>query len=67
FGPDIQFWRTKQGLEIDFIVERAGNLRAYECKWGGGEVSFKTFIKLYPEAHIEVIRPDMLLSTRIHE
>ncbi|MDE2173612.1 MAG: ATP-binding protein, partial [Patescibacteria group bacterium] len=50
FGPDIQFWRTKQGLEIDFIVERAGNLRAYECKWGGGEVSFKTFIKLYPEA-----------------
>ncbi len=62
FGPDIQFWRTKQGLEVDFIVERAGDLRAYECKWGEGEVSFKTFLRLYPEAHAEVIRPNVLLS-----
>lgn len=65
FGPDIQFWRTKQGLEIDFIVERAGDLRAYECKWGEGEVSFKTFLKHYPEAHTEVIRPNVLLSALI--
>ncbi len=62
FGPEVRFWRTHKGLEIDFIVERAGDLRAYECKWGTEEVSFKTFKKLYPTAHTEVIRPQMLLS-----
>lgn len=62
FGPTVGFWRTKQGLEIDFIVERAGDLRAYECKWGNEAISFKTFKKLYPTAHTEVIRPEMLLS-----
>jgi len=61
-APDINFWRTHKGLEIDFIVERAGDLRAYECKWGNGEVSFKTFLKSYPDAHAEVIRPETLLS-----
>ena len=61
FGPDIQFWRTKQGLEIDFIVERAGDLRAYECKWGASDVSFKTFLKSYPAATTTVIRPESLV------
>ncbi len=61
FGPAVQFWRTKQGLEIDFIVERAGDLRAYECKWGGDAVSFKTFLKLYPHAKTAVITPRDLL------
>jgi predicted AAA+ superfamily ATPase len=60
FGPDVRFWRTKQGLEIDFVVERAGDLRAYECKWGDGEVSFKTFLKLYPHAATSVITPQKL-------
>lgn len=63
FGPDIRFWRTKKGLEIDFIMDRAGDLRAYECKWGEEKVSFNTFLKHYPEAHAEVIRPSALLST----
>lgn len=62
FGPSIQFWRTKKGFEIDFIVEHAHDLHAYECKWGNGPVSFKTFQKLYPNARTEVIRPETLLQ-----
>lgn len=62
-SPEVRFWRTKQGLEIDFIVERAGDLRAYECKYGSGEVSFRTFQKLYPEAHAEVVRPETVIAS----
>ena len=62
FGPNINFWRTKKGLEVDFVVERAGDLRAYECKWGNDPVSFKTFLKSYPAARVEVIRPETLMS-----
>ncbi len=61
-SPEVRFWRTKQGLEIDFIVERAGDLRAYECKWGAGEVSFRAFQNRYPDAHAEVVHPETLLA-----
>jgi hypothetical protein len=63
-GPDVQFWRTKQGLEIDFVLDRAGDLRAYECKWGNEAASFKIFLKSYPDAHTEIVRPETLLTTR---
>ncbi len=63
FGPNIQFWRTWKGLEIDFILDRARDLRAYECKLGNEEVSFKQFKKLYPDAQTEVVRPETLLTT----
>jgi uncharacterized protein len=28
------FWRTKEGKEIDYILEKDGELFAYEIKWG---------------------------------
>ena len=63
FGPAVHFWRTKQGLEIDFIVEQAGDIQAYECKWGNGSASFDTFLKSYPSATTHVVRPETLLRT----
>jgi len=63
FGPSVHFWRTKQGLEIDFVVEHAGDLQAYECKWGNGSASFKTFLKSYPSAKTSIVRPETLLRT----
>lgn len=61
FAPDIQFWRTKQGAEVDFILDRAGTVDAYECKWGAGEVSYRSFLTSYPQAETHTVRPGSLL------
>jgi uncharacterized protein len=58
FPPKISFWRTKQGLEIDFILEKDSALYAYECKYGNEEVRFTLFKKKYPEALVSVVRFD---------
>lgn len=62
FPPEIMFWRTRTGLEVDIIEKKGDRIVAYECKWGTEEVSFKAFLKSYPEAHTEVIRPETLLQ-----
>jgi predicted AAA+ superfamily ATPase len=62
FPPEIMFWRTRTGLEVDIIEKKGADIAAYECKWSTEEVSFKTFLKSYPEAHTEVIRPETLLQ-----
>ncbi len=50
FPAEIFFWRTKQGLEIDFIKKEGASLYAYECKFGGDtKYSFGTFLKEYKE------------------
>jgi predicted AAA+ superfamily ATPase len=30
----LYFWRTRTGQEVDFLIERAGNVVAIEVKWG---------------------------------
>ena len=45
------FWRTKEWKEIDYILEKDGEIRAFEIKWWD-KVSkhFDTFQKWYPES-----------------
>lgn len=62
FPPEIMFWRTRKGLEIDIIEKRGLDIVAYECKWGDRDVSFKRFLKLYPEAETHVVTPNDLLK-----
>lgn len=62
FGPSLSFWRTHQGLEIDFVLEKASDLRAYECKWRDTDVSFKVFLKSYPHARAEIVTPQSILA-----
>lgn len=62
FPPEIMFWRTRTGLEIDVIEKSGLDIHAYECKWNKTNVSFKEFIKLYPEAKTETITPDIFLK-----
>ena len=62
FPPDLLFWRTRTGVEIDVVEKKAGNISAYECKWSNKDVVFTVFKKAYPEAHTEVVTPDSLLS-----
>jgi hypothetical protein len=62
FPPFIGFWRNRQGIEIDVVEEKSGNIKAYECKWS--EISSKSisiFKKKYPDAEVSVINPDTLL------
>jgi predicted AAA+ superfamily ATPase len=55
FPAEIFFWRTKQGLEIDFIKKEGASLYAYECKFGGDtKYSFGTFLKEYKENVVAV-------------
>jgi len=62
FPPEIMFWRTRTGLEIDVIVKSGLEISAYECKWTAQEVSFQKFLKKYPQAKIEVVYPEKLLG-----
>lgn len=62
FPGEIMFWRTRSGLEIDFIIKNGQELRAIECKWKDTEVSFKEFLKKYKEAKVEVVTPGSFLK-----
>ena len=55
FPPQIFFWRTKTKVEIDFIVYKDENIEAIETKWKENSVSFKIFLKMYPNAKTRVI------------
>ena len=65
FPPEIMFWRTRTGFEIDVIEKRGLDITAYECKWNDTDVSFKQFLKSYPNAGINVITPDKLSCLKI--
>ncbi len=62
FPPDLLFWRTRIGSEIDVIEKKSNNISAYECKWSKTDVVPTSFSKMYPNAHTEVVTPDSLLS-----
>lgn len=62
FSPELMFWRTRNGFEIDVIEKRGLDIVAYECKWNDKDVSFKQFLKKYPNARTNVITPDDLLK-----
>ncbi len=57
FPPELMFWRTRTGLEIDIIEKLGVNIRAYECKWGAETMAFTKFLKMYPKAKVETLRP----------
>lgn len=61
FPPEIMFWRTRKGLEIDVIEKKGGAISAYECKWGDTDVSFTSFLRAYPQAVAQVVTPNDLL------
>ena len=62
FAPQIRFWRTRTGAEIDFITEKDAKINAYECKWSKENVSFVNFLKKYPAAKTETINPEKFLQ-----
>jgi hypothetical protein len=62
FPPELMFWRTRKGLEIDVIEKSGTDITAYECKWNPAEShSFSLFLKSYPHATTHVVHPRDLL------
>lgn len=61
FPPEIMFWRTRTGTEIDVIEKRGREIYAYECKWQDKNYYFKQFLKKYPAAKTQVVTVDDLL------
>lgn len=56
--PDIHFWRSRTGEEIDVVERDGGSLSAFECKWSPQEVSFAKFSKSYPQTKTSVVTPE---------
>ncbi|MDJ0755452.1 MAG: ATP-binding protein [Ardenticatenaceae bacterium] len=55
---NVYFWRTYTGAEIDLVEERAGQLTAFEYKWGNKKVRVpQTFLDTYPSATFKVVTP----------
>ena len=62
FPPELMFWRTRAGSEIDVIEKNGVEIFAYECKWKEkitAPVSFKT---AYPNAHFECITTENIVA-----
>lgn len=64
FPPEIMFWRSRYGAEIDVIEKQGGIIRAYECKWKDHAKVPPAFLKAYPQASFSSINPQKMLETR---
>lgn len=54
------FWRTKQGLEIDYLEESDSHLSAFEMKWSPKRQPKMPpiFSETYPNSDFEVLSPE---------
>jgi len=62
FPPEIMFWRTRAGIEIDVIEKKGPKIFAYECKWQDKIAVPISFQTAYPEAHFECINTGNIFS-----
>jgi predicted AAA+ superfamily ATPase len=62
FPANIYFWRTKQKLEIDILLEKNQKYIALECKWQFQKVSFNKFLEFYPNTKTQVIDVNWFLN-----
>ena len=62
---NIYFWRTKSQLEIDYIEEQNGQMRAFEMKWNPKKSNTsipETFLNAYDVKETVIITPDNYLD-----
>ena len=62
FPPEIMFWRTRTGQEIDVIEKNGPNISAFGCKWKDVVSAPKQFLKAYPNATFAPVNTNNLLS-----
>lgn len=63
--PNMYFWRTHDGQEIDYIEEEGGKLRAFEFKWSDKKARKNppaAWREAYPDAEFSTITPENYLE-----
>lgn len=67
FPPEIMFWRTRAGVEIDVIEKNGVDISAYECKWKEKIVAPVSFKQAYPNANFECITTENIVDHFVKE
>jgi len=62
FPPDLMFWRTRVGAEIDVIEKSGIDIFAYECKWKAIVTAPSSFTRAYPHARFACITADNIVA-----
>lgn len=62
FPPEIMFWRTRSGVEIDMIEKNGREIFAYECKWKEAVAAPRPFKTAYPQARFECVTAENILA-----
>lgn len=65
FPPELMFWRTRSGFEIDVIEKNGIEIFAYECKWKTATTVPRMFKINYPHAHFESITMENIVANLI--
>ena len=62
FPPEIMFWRSRAGAEID-VVEKSGvQISAFECKWKEITSVPAQFSKAYPKAVFQSVNTENIFA-----
>ncbi len=62
FPPEILFWRTRTGQEVDVIEKSGLNISAFECKWKDTVSPPAIFAKMYPNVSFASVNVNNILS-----
>lgn len=62
FPPEIMFWRTRAGVEVDVIEKNGIKIFAYECKWKEAVIVPASFKIAYPDAQFQCITTQNILA-----
>ncbi len=62
FPPEIMFWRTRAGVEIDVIEKSGIDISAYECKWKEKCTVPTSFKTAYPGANFKCVTTENIVS-----
>ena len=61
--PSMQFWRTYDGKEIDYLEEEGGQLEGFECKWGSEKWRIPAaFSSTYPGSKVHLVTRSNVLE-----
>ena len=65
--PNIYFWRTYDGKEIDYLEEEGGQLVGFECKWSADKWRIPlAFTSTYPGSEVHLVNRSNYLEY-VHE
>lgn len=62
FPPEIMFWRSRAGAEIDVVEKSGAKISAFECKWKAGASAPAQFLKAYPQAVFQSVNAENILA-----